>query len=398
MDIKQLRSKSLSSMNTKELQDFISKAESKGFEISKSKELNKAVNLLKVKEPSKYGKEQIESAKKSLTVASEVPTLQKLGITNIPDWKLQEQAQKDQAKGLTSQASLSGGQSMNMGTASRTEQGIPTYVESNDLNSLEEEYNQKRQAYDRAATDINDNPFFSEATRVGKQTKLEQQKARELNTLTDRIAQIKADDQLKYNISMDRYKLQQAQVEQNIQRLNTYISTGAILNATAKDLAQIGVATGMSQSMLQGIINNIRSEKSLKNAPKTMIKDYTDDEGNVSIIVFDERTGQPISQNKISGIGKTSKSSAKVNELAEVNDLIQMAVEEANYTVNNKDTIHSDRYLQIRQFFVNQDIGDLADFDRRYQQYVNPNFVDNYDLYAPKDKKGTFLDFSSVKK
>lgn len=90
-DIKSLRSKELSAMNAPELRSFISSAEKAGFSISKSKELGKAVNLLKVLEPSKYGTETVEAAKTSLQTQSSIPTLEKLGIP-VPDWKMQQTA------------------------------------------------------------------------------------------------------------------------------------------------------------------------------------------------------------------------------------------------------------------------------------------------------------------
>ena len=95
VDLKSLRTKELSSMNAGELKSFIKSGEKAGYSLSTSKELGKAQNLLKVLEPSRYGKSQVESAKKSLTVNTEVPNLQRLGITDIPDWKMAEQQAKD---------------------------------------------------------------------------------------------------------------------------------------------------------------------------------------------------------------------------------------------------------------------------------------------------------------
>lgn len=98
VDLKSLRSKPLSSMDAGELKSFIKAGEKAGYSLSTSKELGKAQNLLKVLQPSGYSAKQVESAKQSLTVNTEVPNLQRLGITDIPDWKMAEQQTKDAAR------------------------------------------------------------------------------------------------------------------------------------------------------------------------------------------------------------------------------------------------------------------------------------------------------------
>lgn len=390
---------SLSSMTTEQLRNFIKEQKAQGKTESTSKQVGKAVNLLKVKEPEKYGADQVESAKKSLIPSVEVQNLANLGITEVPDWKIREQEAKDIARGVAPEQNLGlSGMGTTQGRAVTPTKGqtqIPIYQEDPEMKKLQQEYETKKRAYDEQAYTINDNPFFSEATRVGKQAKLNEQKTRELGTLNDEITRRKADSTLKYNMAMDTYKLQQEQVNQNLQRLNTYIQTGALLTATAKDLAQIGVATGISQEMLQGIVNNTRSEIAAKNAPKTTVEKFVDDNGNVTIAVINSQTGQIIAQNSLSGVGATKGGAGgdRASNIKEISDLISLAVKEANYIVKGNQTINSDRYKDIRQLYASYGLGTYADFDKRYDMYVNPEYASEYDLRYDKNKQGSQLLF-----
>jgi hypothetical protein len=98
-NIKELRTKPLADMSATELRGYIDTAENAGFSISKSKDLGKAVNLLKVLEPTKYGTKTVEAAKTSLQTQSSIPTLEKLGIA-IPDWKQQQTAMPTATTGM----------------------------------------------------------------------------------------------------------------------------------------------------------------------------------------------------------------------------------------------------------------------------------------------------------
>jgi len=96
-EAKSFRSKPIADMNVTELKKFVKDVQGAG--IKGSKEVDKAINLLKVQEPSKYGAKTVESAKTSLQTQSSIPTLEKLGIA-IPDWKQQQAATPTATSGM----------------------------------------------------------------------------------------------------------------------------------------------------------------------------------------------------------------------------------------------------------------------------------------------------------
>ncbi len=240
---KDFRNKPLSEMNYDELTDFIKKASKAGYSISTSKELGKAEDLRKVLKPEKYGSKTVQDAKNKLSTNTTAETQAKLGIG-----------------GSTSGAS---------GMGANFSGGTPTLdlnkmyadlMNDPELKSLQDELNAKKRAKDEASANINDNPFYSEATRVGKQAKLDEKANDEINTLQYQIDQKKADAQVKINIATQQYNIYSQAYQQNLQKLNMLITSGALLNASGSDISQIAVATGMSTDMVKGIITKMKAD------------------------------------------------------------------------------------------------------------------------------------------
>lgn len=307
--VKDLRSKALSDMSYDELTDYIKRAEKAGYSLSTSKDLGKAEDLRKVLKPENYGSETVESAKSKLLTNTTSETQAKLGLS------------------VNSNASRTGESSFSLGTAGTSidlNQIYEDALNTEDIQNLESELEAKKRARDEAESDINDNPFYSEATRVGKIDKLQQKAGNEIATLESTLAQKKADAQVKVNIATAQYNIESDQYNRNLQTLNMYISSGALLNAGDADIAQIALATGMSTEMVKGIQAQMESA----NTKPTVITN-TDDSGNVTISVIDANTGNIISQNSLGSVGKassTGSSSASSKEEAAFDSAVQTGI------------------------------------------------------------------------
>jgi hypothetical protein len=258
---------SLSSMTTEQLKSFIDEQKAKGKTESTSKQVGKAVNLLKVKTPEKYGAKQVASAKESLIPSVEVPNLQKLGITNIPSWKVAEQQTKDLARN----AGLTAGQTSQTAgiTAGMTQQAGGNVLQSPEIVAAQKEIDTITSAKNQATANINDNPFYSEATRVGKIAKLNEKFNADLNIATTKLTNAQT--------AADRaYKMQQDAITNNREMLKTYISTGALAGATEAELQQISRATGYPINILKGAIQQIQLDRQakLKNTEEKPLYDW----------------------------------------------------------------------------------------------------------------------------
>jgi murein DD-endopeptidase MepM/ murein hydrolase activator NlpD len=142
---------------------------------------------------------------------------------------------------------------------------------------------------------INDNPYYSEATRVGRAAKLQQAYNNDVGLLNSQLGiasnklsntqnlaeRAKADAQVKINIASNQYNIENAQHQQTLQQINQYLSAGMLNNASSADIAQISTSTGMSTSMVQSIINASKA----KNAPQTEVK-AVEDETNQYLVAY----------------------------------------------------------------------------------------------------------------
>ena len=249
----------LSSMSVEQLKQFVKDQKAKGKTESTSKEVGKAVNLLKVKTPEKYGSKQVESAKQSLIVNTEVPNLQKLGITNIPTWKTAEQQAKDAARnagmasGITGTTGSSGsgiGVSMTSGTSVNP-------FQTPEIQAAQKEVESITAAKNEATANINDNPFYSEATRVGKVAKLNEKFNADLALAQNKLTTAQTNAQ-------NAYKMQQDALNNNREIFKTYVSTGALAGASEAELQQIAKATGYPIGVVKGAVNQIKLDQQAK--------------------------------------------------------------------------------------------------------------------------------------
>lgn len=288
--VKDLRNKALSDMSYEELTDYIKRAENAGFSRSESKDLGKAEDLRKAMKPENYGSDTVESAIEKLRMGTERSTQARLGLIQDTGADLN----MERARGL-------GGGSGGAPAAIDLNQIYEEAINSPEIQELESELLAKKQARDEALADINDNPFYSEATRVGKISKLEQRANDEINTLESTLAQRKADAQVKVNIATQQYNIESDMYQQNLNKLNMLINSGALLNASGDDVAQIALATGMTTDMVKGI-----QQKMQEDQVKPQIVTSTDNAGNVTVTAINPNTGEIMNQNSLGYVGKAS--------------------------------------------------------------------------------------------
>lgn len=161
---------------------------SQGKTLSTSKELGKIENAIKVLEPNKYDAKQVASAKKALASST-----------------------KSGGSSSFSSGSVDLNNIFNTGEIS----GV-----NSRLAQLDTELAEKQRAKAEQASVINDNPFYSEATRVGKISKLDEKANADINNLLTekateegRLANLKNDILTQYNINLQQQQLSAPQVQ-----------------------------------------------------------------------------------------------------------------------------------------------------------------------------------------
>lgn len=261
-------------------------------------------------------------------------------------------------------------------------------MNSDEIKNLENEYNTKQASYNQAVTSINDNPFASEATRVGKIRRLDESAQRELTTLQNTLAQKKADAQVKVNIATQQYNIDSQQYQNELSKLNLLISSGALNNASGSDVASIALSTGLSTSMIKGIQDKMKSD-----AIKPQVITNTDDGGNVTVSVIDANTGKTISQSSLGKVGK-SESSGTSNAFKPGTPTYISAVNAMSkdlQAVSGSDKkISPNDYTSYRQEWVQAGFNP-TDFDNSFKGYINPAHAQDYLVGMPSQAKTDIL-------
>lgn len=197
--------------------------------------------------------------------------------------------------------------------------------------TLQGQLTERQKARDAVLAKINDNPFYSEATRVGRAAKVNDAYNNEAVTFTnqqklaqDKIATQKADVETRLNIATKQFDINSTQAKQAFDQFTTLLSSGALDNASGEDIANITRATGISSTMISSAINANKA----KNV-QTSIQSY-DDGTNQGYAVIDSNTGAIINKQVISN-SKPTKATAtggaaatKANAQAEVTRLLQL--------------------------------------------------------------------------
>jgi len=330
-DAKSFRTKELSKMSVDELKKFVKDVQGAG--IKGSKEVDKAINLLKVQQPSRYGAKTVESAKTSLQTQSSIPTLEKLGIA-VPDWKKQQAGIATPVAGTTGTTGTAGGLSTGMTSTTGTSANPLVTPE---VTAAQKEVDRITKLKNEELALINDNPFYSEGTRGGKAARLNekytQQIANAQNTLS--MAQTNA---------QNAYKAQQDALANNRDILKTYISTGALAGASQSELSAISKATGYPMGVLQGAINQIKLDQQVKLTSGTKLTES-------------ERTS---------------------NIIKKVNNAFQG-------TDNGRPILGADGYASPTDFATLRNAflalgGTLKEFNDNFYMYVNPDMWESYGI------------------
>lgn len=184
------------------------------------------------------------------------------------------------------------------------------------LAALTKKLTDRQQAQADAAAKINDNPFYSEGTRVGRIAKLDQIAnadqtviQNEQKSLADQIATKKADIETALNIQLKQFDLNSQAATQALNQFNTLLSSGALDNASAEDIATLTRTTGMPSSFIASAVNATKQ----KNIPTSTIS--FDDGTNQGFAIINTQTGEIIKKETIAQSKPAAPRATTENEM-----------------------------------------------------------------------------------
>lgn len=176
---------------------------------------------------------------------------------------------------------------------------------SSGISDLEKQLSDQTKSFTEAKGKINDNPFLSEATRVGRVAKLESLFAERTTNLRNDISTKKADIETRLNLETKQFDINSQAAKQALDQFNTLLSIGALDGASGDDIANITKSTGLSSTAIQAAITASKA----KNV-KTQVITSTADDGTVTASVINTETGQVIKQTDLGKIGNVQQGRA----------------------------------------------------------------------------------------
>lgn len=227
--------------------------------------------------------------------------------TNPNNWNyIQQQQQQAQAKPVapagniapagmpqqTSAGSTAGGSMA--GFTPQASINLPELYKSlyqdSGIKASETQFSDMEKSFIEAKGKINDNPFLSEATRVGRVAKLETLFGERTANIKNDIATKKADIETQLNLQTKQFDINSQVAKDAFSQFNTLLGMGALDNASGDEIAAITRTTGISSGMIQSAIQ----AKQAKNVKTNMIQ--YDDGTNQGFAIVNENTGEIISK------------------------------------------------------------------------------------------------------
>jgi len=242
---------------------------------------------------------------------------------------------------------------------------------SSGVADLEAQLTAKKQAYDEAVSKINDNPYLSDATRVGRISKLGTDYENSIATLQNQITTKTADVQNQLSLASQQYSIDSTASQNALTQFNNLLSMGALSNASSATIASLAGSTGLSTDMIQSAIT-----ASQQTEANTQVIQSTDNAGNVTVSVINSDTGEVINQSSLGSVGgaKTSSSgSSSSNEEQQNQQAIAVGLES---NTNSYGHVSPAIWNAALRAFVQDGLGSAKDFVLLYGNLKDPNRED----------------------
>lgn len=197
-----------------------------------------------------------------------------------------------------------------------------TLSENAGISAIEQKLADAADSYAKAQSTINDNPFLSEATRVGRISKLSTDYQNAVKNDVDLLAMKKADIEVQLNLQSKQFDINSQVARDALDRFNSLLSSGALNTASGEDIANIARSTGMSTAAIQSAVEANRA----KNV-QTSVVSY-DDGTNQGFAVINTQTGEIISKQTIAASkpkaaseGSTKEADYQANTQSAIGDI-----------------------------------------------------------------------------
>lgn len=199
---------------------------------------------------------------------------------------------------------------------------IATYrslVQDSGISEIQSEIDAKTKSYNDAQAKINDNPYYSEATRVGRSAKLKDIFDADRSRLENKVATKKADIDTLIGLQTKQFDINSQTAQMALSQFNTLLDAGALNSASPTDIANITRSTGLSSAMIQSAVN------AKKVAGYNTTTQTFDDGANEGFVIYTvDQMGNIV--NQVKQITGTSSKAQKYSSDKQVSDYIDAII------------------------------------------------------------------------
>jgi hypothetical protein len=254
-----------------------------------------------------------------------------------------------------------------------------------EADAVQKQIDDRRVALTDATGKINDNPFYSEATRVGRVAKLNDVANSDINNFTNqlgiatgKVSSAKADAQVKLNIATQQYNIDDQAYQQSVNMFNQLLTSGALNGVSSDDIGQISVATGLPISVVHSIIE---TSKSSQNKPSLM----TVDDGINQQVVAVSSDGTILSKNILGpSVAKTTggggAADTKATEKQAASDMLTEIYTTFQKLVGPQGFVSKEDWAKMKAAAVSAGMSP-ATFDKEFASFKNPSAKDHGYVY-----------------
>jgi hypothetical protein len=289
--------------------------------------------------------------------------LRKQGAT--PQQLPQSNAIYDERYGVSSTPSASRPQTPNL------QEAYDKLFNTPEMKGLKEEQAKTEAERDRAISEIQNNPWFSSATTVGKIAQINADAEKKLTRVNNELARMQADAQIQYNIVTDQYTIDRQAYQDTLTQFNNLLQLGAFNNASGQDIAQWASATGISTSAIQSMVKTAQK--------KDLSLQSYDDGTNVYTLALDAEGNivnkTLIGRSKPSGGSDYGSGRWQYEQSAALNAFLEGSK-------NSYGHVSPTDWRSALGSYVEAGLGTSLDFYKAYALYTDPNRGDFQQAYG----------------
>ena len=245
--------------------------------------------------------------------------------------------------------------------------------QSSGVSDLEAKLTQMEQGYNQAVSKINDNPYLSEANRVGRVQKLTIDYQNSVKPLQNQIATKTADVQNRLSLATQQYGIESDARSNAITQFNNLLSMGALEGADANSIASLAKSTGLSTSMIQSAI-----KASQQSDVNTQVIQSTDNDGNVTVSIIDQNTGEIINQSSLGSVDKAKTTGGGTPSSSDIKDDNKQIISSTlDDNTNSYGHVSPAIWNAALRAYVADGLGSQKDFELIYGYLKDPNREDS---------------------